>query len=161
MTTVIIVVSKTLMNVEKYWMKWCVNIQKIKSITEETTWWIFRNIFYPIGPEGSLLRQRCDWNMRLIFCLSGCGVEIRFLNTSNKADCEHTRYKYHTNCLAYYMGQSPPWESRIRSEFTALYETWWFIIGFTAARHWSLFWVKWVQSTPHSLFLCFCISHNK
>jgi len=50
--------------------------------------------------------------------------------------------------------QSPSREADSRSagkKIPCLYETRRFIIVFTRARHWSLCWVKWIQSTPSRL----------
>jgi len=52
------------------------------------------------------------------------------------------------------MEQNPSWEanSHSASQKVPVYGTWRFITMFTRANHWSLSWVRWIQST-----LCLCL----
>jgi len=42
-------------------------------------------------------------------------------------------------------------DTQLAKKFPAFYETRRFITVFTTARHWSLSWARWIQSTPSHL----------
>jgi len=48
--------------------------------------------------------------------------------------------------------------TQLLKKFSAFYGTWRFITVLTRARHWSLCWARWIQSTPsHSISLRFIL----